>query len=218
MRILKLTGALLVVLAFTAVAAATASATETLWVWLPGAEGTAFTGKSKTATLQMTDAKKQTIICTASTTTKGEITTEKTLGLAIIEFTGCTSAGVAVNSEGDTSKVILVHVELHDCLIATGHPGILILVLPLHIEIPALKALVLVLGSLVALVEPANKKAKEFKLNVTQKEGKQGIEKCEGGTAETLLAELNTEGFKPAGEEAKEGSISFTATEQEAMV
>jgi hypothetical protein len=214
MRILKLAGALIAVLALTAVATATASATEILWPWLPGAEGTKFTGKSAKATLQIKGS--GSITC-AESSAEGEIQKEKTLGLAVINFgKACTIAGLPVNSLGDASGTILVHVEIHNCLIATGRYGLLIKVLPLHLEIPSTKLLLSVEGALIAEVTPANKKAAKFNLVVEQKEGKQTIEKCEGGTAQTLLTSLDGGEFKVSAEEAKEGTITFT-TEQEVM-
>ncbi len=53
MRTQKLAGALVVVLAFTAVATATASAAALLWELLPKTTGTAITGKTGKRTLQI---------------------------------------------------------------------------------------------------------------------------------------------------------------------
>ena len=214
MRILKLAGAMIAVLAFTAIGTATASAAEMLWTWLPGAEGTKFTGKSAKASLQIKGG--GTITC-AESTAEGEIQKEKTLGLALIDFgQNCTVGGVAVASLGDKSGLILVHIEIHNCLIAVGHLGLLIKVLPLHLEVVSTKLLITVEGALIALINPAGKPAKAFNLVVEQKEGKQSLEKCEGGTAQTLLTSLDGGAFVQSGEEAKEGTLTFTV-EEEAM-
>jgi len=67
MRIYKLFGALLAVLAFNAIATAvTASAAETLWPWLPGSVGETFKGEQKGGgTLQIKGS--GSITCTGAT-------------------------------------------------------------------------------------------------------------------------------------------------------
>jgi hypothetical protein len=222
MRTLKLVGALFSVLALTAFAlAATASAAETLWEWLPGTTGTTFTGKSGSAKLQIKNAEKGTIICASSSVLakEGEITGERTLGLAFIHFIKCTVAGNPVNSLGDEPGIILVHVELHNCLIEPGDAGILIKLLPLHLEIPATGLLISVQGSLIALVSPNKTKALTFTVLVAQKAGQQAITKCEGSKIEDKL-ETSLDGgeFIQSGEEAKEGSFTFEGEVQEVMV
>jgi hypothetical protein len=218
MRTLKLVGALFSVLALSAFAVAgTASAAETLWELLPGETGTTFTGKSGKATLQIKNAEKGTIIC-ASSTAEGEITAEHTLGLAFIDFTGCTVAGSKVNSLGDGPGIILVHVELHNCLIEPGDAGILIKVLPLHLEIPATGLLISIQGSLIALATPNKTPTTTFALLVQQKAGQQSITKCEGSkTEDKLETALDSGEFVQSGEEAKEGSFTFEIN-QEIMV
>jgi hypothetical protein len=216
MRTLKLVGALVAALAFTAVATATASAAETLWELLPGATGTTNTGKSSKATLQTKNAEKATTTCTASTA-EGEITGERTLGLEFVHFTGCSTAGNKINSLGDEPGIILVHIETHNCLIAAGDAGVLVKVLPLHLEVPATGLLISVQGSFVALVSPNKTKGKEFTLTVAQKAGQQSITKCEGGKSEEKL-ETSSDGgeFVQSGIEAKESTCA-TASEQEVM-
>jgi hypothetical protein len=226
MRIAKLIGALFVVLAFSAVAVATASAAETLWKWLPGTVGETFTGKSGQATLQLAEveASKPSIVCAKSLLLlpKSELLAEgatggkdATLALGILHFEGCTSFGLAANSEGDAAGIILAHLEIHNCMInaAKKEFGLLITPLPLHIEIPSVKKLILVRGAFVAKLEgKEGTKQLVFSLVVEQKEAKQTIPKCEGGVENTLEGSLDGKTFVKAGEEAKGGTIGFDMT------
>src|SRR3978361_1163961 len=125
MRSLKLIGAMFVVLAFSAVAVATASAAETLWKILPGSVGETFTGKSGKATLQQKGG--ISITCASSSIAlsstellKEGATSEKdaTLSKATVDFEKCTSAGLPTNSVSDASGIILVKVNIHNCMIA----------------------------------------------------------------------------------------------------
>jgi hypothetical protein len=225
MRIFKLIGALVVVLGFSALAVATASAAETLWKWLPGTVGETFTGKFAETTWQVKGGaaikcKKGLILLTdaelkMSSELMKEGSTEgkdATLWLAVIHFEGCTSAGFSLNSLGDKPGIILWHVEIHNCMIKKEHFGLLIRPLLIHLEIPVIKSLLELLGSLVALIEALPKEPTHFELNVTQKEGVQSIEKCEGGEKDTLLTSLNHEAFVQTAMEAKEGLILFDGT------
>jgi hypothetical protein len=212
MRVLKLVAALIVLPVLSAVAVATASAAETLWRWLPGAAKTAFTGTSGKSLLQV---KGGLSITSAKSKTTGEITEGSNLGLALITFETTTTAGLPINSLGDASGIVLVHAELHNCLIKAGDRGLLIKVLPLHLEVPTTKLLITLEGSYIALV--GGSKGKMFTLAIEQKEGKQTIEKCEGGTADTLLTSDDGAGFVQTGAEAKEAAITFTSVEQDVM-
>ncbi len=221
MRVFKLVSAIVVVLAFSAVAVATASAAESLWRWLPGAAGATFTGSSGKAVLQVKGG--ASINCTESKTTNGEITTELTLGLATITFgknlpveSRCTTAGLAVEGEGSELGVIKVHLELHNCLISPGHRGIKIAILPLDIKVPSVGQLLNVKGAIIAEITPFETSTKEYSLAVTQKEGKQGIPKCEGGEEQKLETSTNGGAFVQSGEEAAGGKIVF-AVAQTAM-
>lgn len=218
MRILKLASSMILVLVFGAVATATASAAETLWIWLPGAAGTKFTGKSRQATLQIKGS--GTITCKESSA-EGEITNESTLGLATIDFgANCTAGLLPANSLGDASGIILAHVEIHNCKIPGGGDGLLIKVLPVHIEVPSTKLLILVEGSLVVSINPTDKAAKAFNLVIQQTGGQQTIESCEGGPkgGYTLTASLDGGTPKQAAEEVTEPTITWTSVEQEAML
>jgi hypothetical protein len=225
MRIAKLIGALFVVLAFSAVAVATASAAEKLWTLLPGTVGETFTGKSGKATLQLREVEKikPSITCTKSLlllpssellkegSTEGK---DATLALGILHFEGCTSFGVPAFSDGDASGVILVHLEIHTCMIKPGDFGLLITPLPLHIEIPGVKKLIMVRGAFIALLEgKEGEKKLVFGLNVKQKEGVQEIAKCEGGVENSLEGSID-DGvtFVKAGEEAVASTLGFDMT------
>jgi hypothetical protein len=201
MRTFKLFSALVVVLAFSAVAVATASAAETLWRWLPGSVGETFegeqvlAGKLTSAAGLVIKCEKGTLLLAGSELVKEGSTNEKdaTLGLATIHFEGCTAGGLAANSLGDAAKTILAHVEIHNCVInkANKEFGLLILPLPVHIEVPSVALLILVLekGLLVAKIESEAGSKETFVITAKSKEaGKtQEPEKCEGGEKENLL-------------------------------
>jgi hypothetical protein len=231
MRIAKLIGAMFVVLAFSAVAVATASAEETLWKWLPGSVGETFKGSSEKATLQesgllgglgiaITCTKSLLLLTDAELKVSSELLAEgategkdATLGLGILHFEGCLVANLAANSVGDKAGIILVHLEAHNCLIKKGEFGLLIKPLPLTIEVAAAKLKIEVRGDFVALLEgKEGTKALTYKLKIEQKEGNQKIEKCENGVKETLESNTDANGFHNAGEEAKNGTLEFDMT------
>ena len=227
MRTFKLIGAMALVLAFSAFTVASASAEEILWKLLPGSVGETFTGKSGAGSLQQEGG--ATISCTSSTLLLTDIiegkevhselvkegsTGEKdaTLALGILHFVGCKTLFTGANSLGDEKEVILAHIEIHTCMIKKEHFGLLILVLPLHIEVPLVKTLILVEGLFIALIEPLVGDKKHFILNITQSGGLQTIKLCEGGPEESLKAKVNNEEVKLAGEEAAEGLLLFDGT------
>jgi hypothetical protein len=205
MRILKLAGALVAMLAFSAVAVATASAAETLWRWLPGSVGETFEGKQTVETGKLTTASKLIILCKAgSLLLVGSELTEKedaenkkdaTLGLATIHFEKCTAAGLAANSLGDASGVILVHIEIHNCVISEKplEFGLLILPLLIHIEVPSAGLLIEILekGLFIARIKPDVGDETKHNFLITAKSKVAGVsqdpEKCEGGEKEVLL-------------------------------
>jgi hypothetical protein len=203
MRIFKLIGVLVCAVAISAIAVTAASAAT-----LPGVAGTSITGGSEKATLQVKGG--ASITCKVSTAS-GEVLGTSS-ALAIIDFDTCTTAGLPVNSLGDTSGLILVHVEIFEC---PSNAGILILtVLPLHLEVPSTKLLLLIEGSALGTVETGVKKS-TFSLTVTQKEGKNTVETC---GKEKLVLSTSTDGsaFVQSGEEAKGATLTFGA-EQEFM-
>ncbi len=221
MRTFKLICALLAVLAFTALGVANASAAEKLWKLLPGSAGETFTGSSGKATLVNT-ATSLTIICQKSVvlladaslleegSTEGK---DATLALAMIHFENCTSAGLAINSVGDPAKTILVHVEIHTCLIKASDFGLLIKVLQVHLEVPAAGKLILIRGAVIGLFEgKEGTKAKTFGLKVLAPGNVQEIKLCEGGTENTLESATEGEVFSAATENAEKGALTFDGT------
>jgi hypothetical protein len=225
MRIFKLIGALVVVLAFSAVAVATASAAETLWKWLPGTVGETFTGKSGKAILQVKAGgsikceKSLTLLTDAELKMSSELMKEgstegkdATLWLAVIHFEGCTFSGLEIHSLGDKSGIILVHIEIHNCMIKKEDFGALITPLLVHLENTATKTLIEVKDSFIGLIEPLPTEKKHFELNIKQKEGLQEIKLCEGGGEDTLLASENHGVYLIAAEEVKEGLLLFDGT------
>jgi hypothetical protein len=221
MRYVKLITGLILVLAFSAFAVATASAEEVLWRWLPGSAKETF--KALSGSIKLQEVKeggkggaayecKKTELLLADELKEGTVHSEllekeARLALAVAVFTGCSSAGLAMESLGDPAGTILVHYEIHNCLIAKGDQGLLIKPLPVHLEVLAIGLLSTVEGSFVALI--SKKAANEFALTITQKEGKQAIEKCEGGKADTLLLKNGSEPQRPAGEELTGGVLLF---------
>jgi hypothetical protein len=216
MRILKLVsvlGALSVVLALTAIAP-TSAAIEVK----PGAAKTRFTGKSGEVTLQIKGGvafkcKKADVL-----KNEGEVLGPKT-ALLLIDFSGCFGFGLAENSLGDSSGVILAHYEAEWCTISTKPliGGLLLKLLPLHLEDTATGILSLDEGSLVVGVSPENKATKEFALKIEQK-GKQSIEGClnaEGAkiVPETLTTSENGRAAIPSAEEASGGVLLFETEE-----
>jgi len=220
MRIYKLFGAVLAVLAFSAIASTvTASAAETLWPWLPGTPGETFKGKSEGKfTLQIKGS--GSITCSGgsilltlekegkkfSSELVEEGSVEKkhaTLALAYHHFTGCKALGLPINSLADEKEVILIHVEIHDCVInkANKEFGLLILPLEVHAEIPSTGLLFTILtkGLYIAKIESEGGSKANYKLIAMQKEGAQSIEKCEGGEKESLLVKVDAEEARAAG-------------------
>ena len=219
MRTFKLIGALALVLAFSAIGVASASAAETLWPWLPGSKGETFTGKSGEAKLQIDGG--SAIKCVKSLTLlPGSELTENAarLWLATIHFEECTESvfGQPVKSLGDDPGIILVHILLHNCMIAAGDFGVLVKPLPVYLEIPNLgNQLINVEGSFVGRIKALAGEAgkpKHYELDIKQAGGLQTIEKCEGGAKETLLASINENPFKTAAEEATAGLLLFDGT------
>jgi hypothetical protein len=228
MRIYKLIGALVVVLAFSALTiVATASAEEILWKWLPGSVGETFTGKSGKATL-FGETKKSKIVCEKSLvlltweklssellkegSTEGK---DATLALAFIHFEGCKVEGIfPMESLGDASEVILAHLEIHNCMIKKGHFGLLIKTLPVHVEVLVANLLILLEGAFIALIEPLPKDElkNHFLLNIKMTEGLQELKLCEGGKEDTLTAKDDAEPVENTSEEALEGLLLFDRT------
>jgi hypothetical protein len=239
MRMFKLVGAILVVLAFSAVAVATASAAETLWRWLPGSVGETFKGAQTSKERVLTWAGGQSFKCRkASILLEGSELTEKgdaenkkaaTLGLATFHFSECTlNGGFSINSLGDKPGIILTHVELHNCLISKVplEFGLLVLPLETHLEVPAVALLIIVFekGLFIARIkEEKEGKKHNFLITAKSKEvGKaQDPEKCEGGEKEILKTKIDNNAEETATEDGEfliEFDLTFDQAGEEIMV
>jgi len=248
MRTLRFIGALAAMLTFSAIGVATtASAAEILWKWLPGSVGETFKGgsgeilwttkfgesafkiKCAKASLLLTYTFKpkegeQEKEVTASSELVEKGSTEKkdaTLSLWIVHVEGCSTAGLTLNSMGDKSGIILLHVEEHNCMISAAKKefGVLLEALPGHIEVPALKGtLVLLRGAVIGLLLGAKEKEKvlTYKLDLNAPGGVQEIKKCEGGVENKLEVSLDGVKFEPETVEAKEGVVEFDMTKDTA--
>src|ERR1700743_251647 len=138
---------LLAVSALGAILASSAFAAASI---LPGAVGTKLTSKSGAAELESSAGQK--IPCKSSTGS-GEVTTKEKAALLLLDFIGCTTLGLPVNSLGDASGVILVHVEAEVCTIKPKEAGLLLLILPLHLEVPAAGVLIGITGDQVVPIQ-----------------------------------------------------------------
>jgi hypothetical protein len=217
MRTLVLIGASVLVILILAANAVTASAAVEL---LPGAAKTPFTGISGEVDLQIKGG--PAIKCTKSEIKAGnaELLSKTTL-LLIVDMTGCKSLGLAAKSTGDPSETILAHFEAELCTVQTKplFGGILFKPLPLTIEVPTGNITYVIDGDFVGFLEPENKMAKEFPLDIKQAAGVQAIEGClnAGGTQvvpETLLTSTNGGVFLTTGIEVKTGKFVFTTTQE----
>jgi hypothetical protein len=202
MRTFMLIGALVCALALSAIAVTTASASM-----LPGAAKTTITGSGGRATFQVKGG--ATWICQSFTITGEVVSTSE--ALLVFDFgNACTTAGLPINSLGDSSGTILMHVEASEC---PGTPSLLKLkVLPLHLEVPSTKLLLAIEGTALATVE-ANVKKTTFPLTPTQKEGKNTDEKC---GKETLILTASTDGgaFVQSGLDFTNASLTFGAAQE----
>ena len=210
MRMFKFMGALIVVLAFTMIGVATASAAEALWQWLPGTVGETFKGEldEGKAILQETeedgkDGKIKIECATLSILLEGsELLKEgstngkdATLALAVLHFTGCTTGGLPVHSPGDEAGVILSHVEIHNCLIewlkTAKLDGVLILPLELTLEVGATVVTTVLDKKGTGFVAPIKKiGVSQYLIDARQTGGLQEVKLCEGGEEESLLTLL----------------------------
>jgi hypothetical protein len=123
-----------------------------------------------------------------------------------------------MNSLGDSAGIVLVHAEIHNCLISAGRFGESVNGLSIHLEVPSVGLLLIISGAYVLEITPAETTpTKKWNLNIKQKEGKPEIEKCEGGEAETLVTSTDGGESVPSAEEAKEASLEFEKEAQTAM-
>ncbi len=198
------------------IAAASASAVETLWKWLPGLEKTAFVVETGAITIELTN--KERIKCQKTATPTGELTKEATLAKASLKLETCVFNGEEVENEGSgEAGIVTLMVEMHNCLIAANDAGISVK-LTKETKLATVEDKLLLRGSLVILASPNKQLKKTFTLLIQQKEGKQTIEKCEGGAAQTFEMKVNAAAFLAAGMEAVSPEWRFPTTEQEIMV
>jgi hypothetical protein len=215
----KLIAALALVLVSSAIAVASASAAEILWRWLPGSAKETFTGKSGQAKLVTVGGSK--IVCTKSLvlltfggSSSELLEKEAKLALALIHFEGCKVEGILpVNSEGDEKEIILMHLELHNCLIKNGDIGILFLPLPVKLLVPATALTIELTGSFVGLISALTGDKKHYELNVKQSaNGVQEIKECEGGEKESLKSKDDAKVAENLSVDAAEVLLLFDGT------
>jgi hypothetical protein len=205
--------ALLAALICSALAVANASAEERLWRLLPGSAKETFTGKSGKLTFEGVKGSKITcekslILLTFGEASSELLENEAKLALLLDHFEGCKGPlNLPINSLGDAKEIILVHLEVHFCMISAGHFGWLIVPLPVHVEVPAAGLLISLGGSFIAEVLPLAGDAKHFEPVIKQEKGKQAIAKCEGGAEHSLTSKDDNEAVENVGEEVKEGLI-----------
>jgi hypothetical protein len=208
-RFMTVGATLISVLSLTAVLAG--SAIAALPEFLPGTEST-IGGTSGKSSWQIQGA--GTIKCEKDKPL-GKILGPKTAQFDI-HYEGCKAVGFAANSPGDKAGVILVLYTGRLCPTskASKTVGMVKEVSPtLVIEVPTAKQKIEVKGAVIGDVKPINKSQTTGELVFTQKEGKPGIEKCEGEAASVLLAKEAEKEFKPAGEEGVESLEYSSAVE-----
>ena len=211
MRHFKLLGAVIVVVfALTGIATATASA---LPEFLP--TGGTLTAKSGKAKLQVKGG--AAIECSSSVTPKsGTIGTNSVT--VKVEFKGCKTLGVAVETEGlKTAEQINAPLTLTLCYINKAEKkvgAIAALTSNLKLEVPSLKKKLEIKGSAIGSVSPINVKQTTGTVTFTQTAGVQGIEKCEGEAARKLeTSENGGTTFVQSGQEVTTEVTFSTATE-----
>jgi hypothetical protein len=219
MRAFKLIGVLGIILALTAIAAATASAEVE---FLPGTAGTKYTASSKKAILTAKNEKAEAVgVTCAKSKATGEVK-KPTEAKLDITFEECTVAGLAVNSTGDAAKTILAHVTAKACTITTSPlvGGILLKTELVELTVPTTKLTVIIEGDVIGRLLPENvKETKLFTLDLNLKEGKQEFTKCKDGAGEELTEELKAKvdaggKFLSATQSAEGGLLQFTVNEE----
>jgi hypothetical protein len=188
-RILGL--ALLALVALGAVSASMASAEE--GVLAPAA----FTIKGGTATYLTLE--KEEVKC-KETAGAGKFLTEKEKdqhATGSFTFKGCTALGLASNTLGDVSGTIKINVLFLICLVEpkTLVFGVLIqpTEAPVHIEVPSVKALLLLKGAIIAELETTGLEGTEWNIVLKGKNG---------GQERPLTCEINGKVFKYSFESA----------------
>jgi hypothetical protein len=218
MRGIKLAAPLLVVVALSDIAVATASAAQPEFLSNGGSR--TFTGASKKAKLQVKNG--ATIECTKSKAS-GSLTSNTTASFTL-DCEGVKSLGLSANSLGDASGIVLLNVTAETCFInlsPTLEAGLIITLSPVHIEVPAASQLVVLEGSYVAKLEPINTPTHASGVLTAQKGGVQSIDGCRNASNEldkrtvfTIENEFVDEEGNPirerSGVEAIENLFTFT--------
>jgi len=177
-----------------------------------------FTGTSGEGSLRSVNGK-SAIEC-KSDTLAGEFTTKAGAGKATVDFKECKSNGIACNSLGDPSGIILLDnatIQLVDIIVPKEVLTLgLLITVPgeLHIECGA-SVLILVKGAAIGTISgvTSGSATKAATLTFAQKEGKQTVTACNlpkaicEGKTYTLEANFGKK-LEVAGEESTE-SIAF---------
>ena len=217
MKSLKLIGLALMAVFALGAFAASASAEEG---FLVGGEGT-----PKTATLLggkavLETSQKSKIECTKVDDTTLTFTNDKTATSTLL-FLGCTSLGLAANSEGDAANTILVPVKFLVCLDTKNAAGTLTdefgiageVVGTLKLKVPAAGIGIEVKGTaLGAVLTKGSATLFNVEFAGSGTAGEQAVASCLQGTTtitHNLLANFNKVGFELANEKVEAGLVQF---------
>ncbi len=208
MRGVRLIRAVVVIAGISAFLASTAAAA--LPELLPGKAGEAVTEKGGKATIEVKGGSKITCESTEIEKGQGEVLTTTTLLFRTVHFLKCLTSGLAINSAGDASGVILIHTEI----VLGRRPGTLRPIirfrgLPTKLEIPSTKLTLLIEGNVFAEVLPEKTKTKEFKLTMKEKEGVEEISEFEGGPKEIMTTSIDAGEAVQTGVELTEAALTF---------
>jgi hypothetical protein len=197
MRHLKLLLTMVMAIAaITSIAATTASAEEGL---LP--IGSTFTGKGPAGTLETAGG--SIVNCGGFTLKGGEATSNESGKIANIDFEKCKAVFFTANSLGDAEGTILVDgASVLICLITPAAKvfGVLLkLKEAVHLEVPAVGALIKISGTVIGKIEP-NASGTEKKVTFEQAKGVQKPTECTNlltGKVEKDELKFELDGGKP---------------------
>lgn len=214
MRLLRLTWVLVPLVVMGATASVAVAEPE----FLPGNAKEAFKIKSGATKIQIKGG--ETIECTKSEL-KGELLSSKT-AVGTTTFNGCTMKKNPVNSVGAAKETIVAPSLFSDCLwrgISLDNCLKYHFDKSISLEVPLTKTKLTVEGGFISNIGPSETKTEKFTLEITEKEGIQGIEKAEGEkSAESLKISTNEGAFVQSGIEMKEATLEFeTGKPQELM-
>lgn len=159
------------------------------------------------------ETEKEKIVCKEVKILEAKFLTEKEKdqhGTADLHFVGCKAEElVGANTLGDAAEVILVKVLFLVCLTNPSTLLFGLLIQPLetvHVEVPAVKALILIKGAVIAQDEEGQLKSKEPLFLLKGTKGKQ---------TEALECEINGNKFKHTLEAAKDSEAKDKPASQE---